>query len=100
MVVAAAFVAAAFPAAAAARGPTVELVPVNDVTVFSGADSPCPFDLVFTSTGTVKMTTFYDNSGTPIRQSVQLTFAADATELAFDGRSVLDVAALCAALAP
>ena len=100
MVVAAAFVAAAFPAAAAAREPTVELVPVNDVTVFSGADSPCPFDVVFTGTGTVKLTTFYDNSGTPIRQSVQLTFAADGTELAFDGRSVLDVAALCAALAP
>ena len=36
IVVAAAFVAAAFPAAAAAREPTVELVPVNDVTVFSG----------------------------------------------------------------
>jgi hypothetical protein len=154
MVVAAAFVAAAFPAAAAAREPTVELVPVNDVTVFSGADSPCPFDIVFSGTGTVKMTTFYDESGTPVRQSVhgalthtigsawhtlvsngpapvhvdlttgnmvvtgkefafhvpgdgivfgqdgRLTLAADGTELAFNGRSVLDVAALCAALAP
>jgi hypothetical protein len=70
MVVAAASVAAAFPAAGAARAPTVELVPVNDVTVFSGADSPCPFDIVFTGTGTVKMTTFYDSSGTPTRQSV------------------------------
>ena len=30
----------------------------------------------------------------------RLTFAADGTELAFNGRSVLDVAALCAALAP
>jgi hypothetical protein len=70
IVVAAALVAAAFPAAAGATAPTVELVPVNEVIPLSGADSPCPFDLVFTSTGTVKMTTFYDNSGTPIRQSV------------------------------
>ena len=43
---------------------------MNDVIPLSGADSPCPFDLVFTSTGTVKMTTFYDSSGTPTRQSV------------------------------
>jgi len=154
IVVAAAFVAAAFPVAASATAPTVELVPVNDVIPLSGADSPCPFDLVFTSTGTVKMTTFYDASGAPVRQTVhgalthtigsawhtlvsngpapvhvdlatgnmvdtgkefafhvpgdgvvfgqdgRLTFAADGTELAFDGRSVLDVAALCAALAP
>jgi hypothetical protein len=54
-------VAAAFPAAAAAREPTVELVPVNEVTVFTGADSPCPFDVV---------STFYGSSGTPIRQSI------------------------------
>ena len=96
---------------------------MNDVIPLSGADSPCPFDLVFTSTGTVKMTTFYDNSGTHLAtgnivdtgkefafhvpgdgivfgQDGRLTFAADGTELAFDGRSVLDVAALCAALAP
>ena len=70
MVVAAAFAAAAFPVGAAATEPTVELVPVDDVTVFSGADSPCPFDVVFTGTGTVKRTTFYDSSGTPIRQTV------------------------------
>jgi hypothetical protein len=70
IIVAAAFVAAAFPASAGATAPTVELVPVNEVTVFSGSDSPCPFDIVFTGTGTVKLTTFYDNSGTPIRQSV------------------------------
>jgi hypothetical protein len=147
-------VAGVFAAAAAARAPTVELMPVNDVTVFSGADSPCPFDIVFTGTGTVKMTTFYDESGTPVRQSVhgalthtigsawhtlvsngpapvhldlvsgdmvltgkeyafhvpgdgvvfgvdgRLTFAADGTPLAFSGRSVLNVAELCAALAP
>jgi hypothetical protein len=153
-VVAAALVAAAFPVGAAARAPTVELVPVNDVFVFSGADSPCPFDVVFTGTGTVKLTTFYDEAGTPIRQTVhgalthtigsawhtlvsngpapvhidlasedmvdtgkeygfhvpgdgivfgqagRLTLASDGTELAFNGRSVLNIAELCAALAP
>jgi len=147
-------VAGVFAAAAAARAPTVELMPVNDVTVFSGADSPCPFDIVFTGTGTVKVTTFYDDSGTPVRQSIhgalthtigsawhtlvsngpapvhvdlatgnmvvtgkefafhvpgdgivfgqdgRLTSAADGTELAFNGRSVVNVTELCAALAP
>ena len=147
-------VAGVFAAAAAAQAPTVELVPVNDVEVFSGVDSPCPFDIVFTGTGTVKLTTFYDDSGTPVRQSVhgalthtigsawhtlvsngpapvhvdltsgnmvvtgkefafhvpgdgvvfgadgRLTSAADGTELAFSGRSVVNVAELCAALAP
>ena len=151
---AAAVLAAAFPAAAAATAPTVELVQVNEVTVFTGADSPCPFDTVFTGTGTVKVTTFYDESGTPVRQSIhgalkhtfgsawhtlvsngpapvhvdlttgnivdtgkeyafhvpgdgivfgvdgRLIFAADGTELAFDGNSVLNTDELCAALAP
>jgi hypothetical protein len=147
-------VAALVPAAATAQPPQVELVSVNDVQVFSGADSPCPFDITFTGTGTVKLTTFYDNDGTPIRQTIhgalthtifsawhtlvsngpapvhvdlasgevvdtgkefafhvpgdaivfgqsgRLTLAADNSELAFSGHSVLDVAALCAALAP
>jgi hypothetical protein len=43
---------------------------VNDVQVLSGSDSPCPFDITFTGTGTIKLTTYYDNSGTPVRQSV------------------------------
>ena len=43
---------------------------MNDVEVFSGADSPCPFDVVFTGTGTVRVTTFYDGSGAPIRETV------------------------------
>jgi hypothetical protein len=46
------------------------VLPVNDVQVFAGADSPCPFDVTFTGTGTIKLTTYYDNSGAPIRQSV------------------------------
>jgi hypothetical protein len=89
-------------------------MPVNDVTVFSGSDSPCPFDIVFTGTGTVKVTTFYDDSGTPVRQTVHgaLTHTIGSAwhtlvsngpapvHVDLDGRSVLDVAALCAALAP
>lgn len=150
----AAAVVVACPLAAAAQPPTVELVPVNDVQVFAGADSPCPFDITFTGTGTIKLTTYYDNSGTPIRQSIhgalthtifsawhtlvsngpapvhidlasgemvdtgkefafhvpgdgivfgqsgKLTLAADGSQLSFVGHSVLDTAALCAALAP
>jgi hypothetical protein len=144
----------ACPLTAAAQPSTVELVPVNDVQVFAGADSPCPFDITFTGTGTIKLTTYYDNSGTPIRQSIhgalthtifsawhtlvsngpapvhidlasgemvdtgkefafhvpgdgivfgqsgKLTLAADSSQLSFVGHSVLDTAALCAALAP
>ena len=138
----------------AAQPPAVELVAVNDVQVLAGADSPCPFDITFTGSGTVKLTTFYDNNGVPIRQSVhgalthtifspwntlvsngpapvhidlttgemvdtgnefafhvpgdgivlgqggRLTLAADGSQLSFVGHSVLDAAALCAALSP
>ena len=63
-------VAALFPPAAAAQPPTVALVPVNDVQVLSGPDSPCPFDITFTGTGTIMLTTYYDNSGAAVRQSV------------------------------
>ena len=63
-------VAALFPLAASAQPPTVDLVPVNDVQVFAGADSPCPFDITFTGTGTIRVTTYYDSSGAPIRQSI------------------------------
>src|SRR3954453_22282225 len=70
VVVVAVAVAAFFPLTASAQQPAVELVPVNDVQVFAGADSPCPFDVTFTGTGTIRLTTFYDASGLPIRQSV------------------------------
>src|SRR3954452_12685641 len=63
-------VAALFPLTASAQQPTVELVPVDDTQVFAGADSPCPFDITFTGVGTIKLTTFYDANGLPIRQSV------------------------------
>src|SRR3954453_2251823 len=144
----------ALPATAAAQPPTVELVPVNDVQVFAGADSPCPFDITFTGTGTIKLTTYYDANGLPVRQTVhgslahtifsawhtlasngpapvhvdladgqmidtgkefafhvpgdgivfgqsgRLVLAADGSQLAFAGHTVVDTAALCSALAP
>ena len=60
----------AFPLTAAAQPPTSVQQPANDVEVFSGAASPCPFDITFTGTGVVTVTTYYDNTGTPTRQSV------------------------------
>ena len=59
-----------FPLPASAQPPTSMQVLVNDVEVFRGADSPCPFDITFTGTGEVTQTTYYDNTGTPIRQSI------------------------------
>src|SRR3954447_4097765 len=70
VVVVAVAVAAFFPLTASALQPTVDVVPVNDVQVFAGADSPCPFDITFTGVGTIRLTTYYDASGLPIRQSV------------------------------
>src|SRR3954453_6759722 len=70
VIVVAVAVAAFFPLTASAQRPAVEVVPVNDVQVFAGADSPCPFDITFTGTGTIRLTTYYDASGLPIRQSV------------------------------
>jgi hypothetical protein len=146
--------AAVFPMTSNAQAPTVELVPVNDVQVFAGADSPCPFDITFTGTGTTKLTTYYDNNGTrsgkastarsrtpssapgtrssrtarppytstsaagrwstraksspstspetgsSSGQSGRFTLAADGSALSFVGHSIVDTAALCAALAP
>src|SRR3954451_2107792 len=154
VIVVAVAVAAFFPLTASAQQPAVEFVPVNDVQVFAGADSPCPFDITFTGTGTIRLTTYYDASGLPIRQSVhgslvhtifsawhtlvsngpapvhidlaggqmidtgkefafhvpgdgivfgqsgRLVLAADGTQLSFAGNSVVDMTALCSALAP
>ena len=154
LVAAAAAVAALFPVSAGAQPPTAEQVQVNDVQVLAGSDSPCPFDITFTGTGTITVTTYYDNTGRPIRQSVhgalthtifsawhtlvsngpapvhidlatgemvdtgnefafhvpgdgivfgqagRLALAADGSELSFAGHTVIDTAALCAALAP
>ena len=146
--------AVCFPPAAVAQSPTVQLIPVNDVQVFTGANSPCSFDITLTGTGTITLTTYYDQSGAPLRETVhgalthtifsawqtltsngpapvhidlasgqmvdtgkelafhvpgdgvvfgqsgRLTLAADGSELSFVGRSIVDSAALCAALAP
>ena len=54
---------------AAAQPPTSVQVPVNSQAL-AGADSPCPFDITFTGAGTIRLTTFYDSTGTPARQSV------------------------------
>jgi hypothetical protein len=62
--------ALAVPAAASARAPSVVTLPVDDSIVFAGADSPCGFDITFTSTGTVKATTFFDGDGNPLRQTI------------------------------
>src|SRR4051794_18285938 len=59
-----------FPPLAAAQSPTIELTPVNDVQMFTGTDSPCSFDITFTGTGTIALTTYYDQRGTPLRQAV------------------------------
>jgi hypothetical protein len=75
VVVVALAVAALFPLTASAQPPSVEFVPVNDVQVFAGADSPCPFDITFTGTGTIRLTTYYDANGLPIRQSVHGSLA-------------------------
>ena len=67
MLVLAAF---ALPGAASATVPSVVTLPVEDSIVFAGADSPCGFDITFTSTGAVKVTTFFDNEGNPVRQTI------------------------------
>ena len=48
MIVVVVAVAALFPLTATAQPPTTVLLAVNDVQVFAGADSPCPFDVTFT----------------------------------------------------
>src|SRR3954469_23499734 len=58
------------PPPAAAQSPTIQVIPVNDVQVFTGTDSPCSFDITFTGTGTIALTTYYDQSGAPLRQTV------------------------------
>ena len=57
------------PGTAFAATPTVETVSVNTFDLVP-AGSLCSFDLTFTGTGTVTVTTYYDNNGVPIRQSI------------------------------
>src|SRR3954463_6667625 len=64
------FILAAAPSAARARAPSVETMTVDYAQVLSGADSPCPFPVTFTGAGSVTVTTFTDERGTPIRQAI------------------------------
>lgn len=57
------------PGAALAAPPSVETVSVTTSDVVP-AGSLCDFDLTFTGTGTITMTTYYDDTGTPVRQSI------------------------------
>src|SRR3954447_14548536 len=95
VIVVAVAVAALFPLTASAQRPAVEFVPVNDVQVFAGADSPCPFDITFTGTGTIRLTTYYDANGLPIRQSVHgslmHTISSDWHTLASNGPAAVHI---------
>src|SRR5947209_5971806 len=69
VMVAAAGLISVRPGAAHAASPSVETVSVNTSDVVP-AGSLCDFDLTFTGTGTITMTTYYDNTGTRVRQSI------------------------------
>jgi hypothetical protein len=58
-----------YPDGAHAASPSVETVSVNTTDVVP-AGGLCDFDLTFTGTGTITVTTYYDNTGTPVRQSI------------------------------
>ena len=55
---------------ASATPPTSEETPADYSQSFTGADSPCGFDITFSAAGTVTVTTYYDNTGTPIREGI------------------------------
>lgn len=61
--------AVSFPCAAAALSPTRVQMPVEEVQLLPGG-SLCPFDVTFTGTGTITVTTYYDKAGNPISQTV------------------------------
>jgi len=55
---------------ASAKAPTTTQMPGDYSVTFAGPDSPCGFDITFSGAGTVTVTTFYDNAGNPVRESV------------------------------
>jgi hypothetical protein len=57
-------------AAASASTPTTAEMPADYSQIFTGADSPCGFDITFSAAGTVTVTTYYDNAGLPIRLGI------------------------------
>jgi hypothetical protein len=64
-----ALLTALFPSNAAAMPPTRVQMPVSTVQDLPPG-SLCPFDLTFTGTGTITLTTYYDNAGNPTSQTV------------------------------
>jgi hypothetical protein len=65
-----AFAALVLANTASATTPTTAQMPADSSQSFSGADSPCGFDITFTAAGTVTVTTYYGNAGVPVRQSI------------------------------
>src|SRR5436305_7403924 len=61
--------------AASATSPTTEEMPADYSQTFTGADSPCGFDITFSGAGNVTVTTYYDRTGTPIRESIHGSLA-------------------------
>ena len=61
--------------AASATPPTTEEMSADYSQTFTGADSPCGFDINFSGAGTVTVTTYYDRTGTPIRESIHGSLA-------------------------
>src|SRR5439155_23164684 len=55
---------------ASATTPTTAEMPADYSQSFSGADSPCGFDITFSAAGTVLVTTSCDDTGLPVRESI------------------------------
>src|SRR5438445_4046623 len=60
---------------ASAPTQTIAEMPADSSQSFSGADSPCGFDITFSAAGTVTVTTYYDNAGLPVRESIHGSLA-------------------------
>ena len=61
--------------AASATTPTAAQMPGDYSQTFSGADSACGFDITFSAAGTVNVTTYNDNAGLPVRESIHGSLA-------------------------
>lgn len=60
---------------ASASTPTTAEMPADYSETFIGTDSPCGFAITFSAAGTVSVTTYYDNAGLPIRESIHGSLA-------------------------
>jgi hypothetical protein len=61
-------IAALLPIRALADQPTVQTMTVNTSQLIPANTGLCPFDLTFTGTGTIRITTHVDANGTPTSQ--------------------------------